>query len=201
MAVKARIPCIQRNVWPWQLELAEREPAGVNIHLGDADEPQRGRESEPRGDGTLEQQVRQLVLLLQAKGGVVEHPAVQVARLLDLQLVDVAAEPHELPGELLVLQTHVWLGEEQRQPRKNDISQLNPTKAVWCQAHVAPRPPPSASDGASLRAESASQPRVKCVEQLGSHEEALCAPLVLNGSCRGMILAANWNKSPSFAWN
>lgn len=33
----------------------------------------------------------------------------QVTRLLNLQLVDVAAEPHELPGQLLVLQAHVRL--------------------------------------------------------------------------------------------
>lgn len=89
--------------------LAEREPAGVDIHLGDADEPQRGREPEPGRDRALEQQVRQLVPLLHAEGGVVEHPAVLVARLLDLQLVDVAAESHELPGQLLVLQAHVCL--------------------------------------------------------------------------------------------
>lgn len=89
--------------------LAEREAAGVNVHLGDADEPQRRREPESRGDWTLEQQVRQLVALLEAKGGVVEHAAVQVTRLLDLQLVDVAAEPHELPRQLLVLHAHVCL--------------------------------------------------------------------------------------------
>lgn len=92
------------------LQLAEREPSGADIHLGDTDEPQRGREPEPGGDRALEQQVRQLVLLLQAKGGVVEHPAVQLTRLLDLQLADVAAEPHELPGQLLVLQAHLCLG-------------------------------------------------------------------------------------------
>lgn len=88
---------------------AEREAARVNVHLGDADEPQRRRESESRSGRTLEQQVRQLVALLQAKGGVVEHASVQVTRLLNLQLVDVAAEPHELPGQLLVLQAHVRL--------------------------------------------------------------------------------------------
>lgn len=66
------------------LPLAEREAARVNVHLGDADESQRGREAEPRGDWTLTQQVRQLVPLLQAKGGVIEHPAMQVARLLYL---------------------------------------------------------------------------------------------------------------------
>lgn len=96
------------------LQLAERKPAGVNIHLGDADEPQRGREPEPGSDRALEQQVRQLVLLLQAEHGVVEHPAVQVTRLLDLQLADVAPEPHELPGQLLVLQAHVCLGKRNR---------------------------------------------------------------------------------------
>lgn len=95
--------------------LAEREAAGVNVHLGDANEPQRRREPESRGDRTLEQQVRQLVALLEAKGGVVEHAAVQVTRLLDLQLVDVAAEPHELPRQLLVLHAHVRLrGERQK---------------------------------------------------------------------------------------
>lgn len=88
---------------------AEREAARVNVHLGDADEPQRRRESESRSGRTLEQQVRQLVALLQAKGGVVEHASVQVTRLLNLQLVDVAAEPHELPGQLLVLQAHFRL--------------------------------------------------------------------------------------------
>lgn len=93
------------------LPLAERETARVNVHLGDADEPQRGREAEPRGDRTLTQQVRQLVPLLEAEGGVVEHPAMQVARLLYLQLVDVAPEPHELPRQLLVLQAHVCLME------------------------------------------------------------------------------------------
>lgn len=91
------------------LQLGQRKPTGVNIHLGDADEPQRGREPEPGSDGTLEQQLRQLVLLLQAEGGVVEHAAVQVTRLLDLQLADVAPQPHELPGQLLVLQAHVCL--------------------------------------------------------------------------------------------
>ncbi len=91
--------------------LAERETARVNVHLGDADESQRGREAEPRGDRTFTQQVRQLVPLLEAEGGVVEHPAMQVARLLYLQLVDVAPEPHELPRQLLVLQAHVCLME------------------------------------------------------------------------------------------
>lgn len=91
--------------------LAKREPSRVNVHLGDADEPQRGGEAEPRGDGTLTQQVGQLVPLLHAEGGVIEHPAVLVARLLDLQLVDVAAEPHELPRQLLVLHPHVCLME------------------------------------------------------------------------------------------
>lgn len=33
----------------------------------------------------------------------------QVTRLLDLQLVDVAAQPHQLPGQLLVLQAHFCL--------------------------------------------------------------------------------------------
>lgn len=89
---------------------AEREAAGVNVHLGDTDEAQRRRESQSRGGRALEQQVRQLVTLLQAKGGVVEHASVQLTRLLNLQLVDVAAELHELPGELLVLQAHVRLG-------------------------------------------------------------------------------------------
>lgn len=98
-----------------ELPLAEREAPGVEVHLGDADEPQRGREAEARRDRTLAQQVRQLVPLLQADGGVVEHPAVQVARLLDFQLVDVAAEPHELPGQLLVLQAHVSLVERERE--------------------------------------------------------------------------------------
>lgn len=91
------------------LQLTEREPAGVNIHLSDANEPQRGREPEPGSDRALEQQVRQLVLLFQAKRGVVEHPTVQVTRLIDLQLADVALEPHQLPGQLLVLQAHVCL--------------------------------------------------------------------------------------------
>lgn len=81
MAAKAIIPFMTTTE---PLQLAEREPAGVDIHLGDADEPQRGWESEPGGDRTLEEQVRQLVLLLQAERGVVEHPAVQVTRLLDL---------------------------------------------------------------------------------------------------------------------
>lgn len=109
--------------------LAEREPAGVDIHLGDADESERGREAEPRRDRALEQQVRQLVPLLQAEGGVVQHPAVLVARLLDLQLVDVAAEPHELPGQLLVLQAHVCLRRRDGGGKKtNNISRFNPDR-------------------------------------------------------------------------
>lgn len=95
------------------LPLAERETAGVNVHLGDSDEPKRGREAEPRGDRTFAQQVGQLVPLLEAEGGVVEHAAMQVARLLYLQLVDVAPEPHELPRQLLVLQAHVCLGKRE----------------------------------------------------------------------------------------
>lgn len=105
-----KIFCLNHYCCP----LAERETARVNVHLGDADEPQRGRESEPWSDRTLKQQVRQLVLLLKAKGGVVEHPTVQVTRVLYLQLVDVAPEPHELPRQLLVLQAHVCLMERDR---------------------------------------------------------------------------------------
>lgn len=99
------------------LQLAEREAARVNVHLGDANEPQWGREAEARGDGAFAQQVRQLVPFLEAEGGVVEHAAVQVARLLDLQLVDVAPEPHELPRQLLVLQAHVRL---RKRRQRND---------------------------------------------------------------------------------
>lgn len=62
-----------------------------------------------QGDGRFAQQVRQLVPLLQAEGGVVQHSPVEVARLLDLQLVDSAAELHELTGQLLVLDAHVHL--------------------------------------------------------------------------------------------
>lgn len=100
--------------------LAERETARVNVHLGDADEPQGGREAESWGDGTLERQVRQLVPLLQAEGGVVEHAAVQVTSLLYLQLVDVAPEPHELPRQLLVLQAHVGLMERDGTDRRSN---------------------------------------------------------------------------------
>lgn len=106
------------------LELAEREPSGVDIHLGDPDEPQRGREPEPGSGRALEQQVRQPVLLLQAERGFVEHPAVQVTRLLDLQLADVALEPHELPGQLLVLQAHVCL-------RKRNNDHGPPPLGLW----------------------------------------------------------------------
>lgn len=92
-----------------KLRLAQREPPRVDVHLGDADESERGREPELRRDGALAQQVRQLVLLLQAEGGVVQHAAVQVARLLDLQRVDVAPEAHELTSQVLVLHTHISL--------------------------------------------------------------------------------------------
>lgn len=91
------------------LPLAQRETPRVYVHLGDADESERGREAEARGHWALAQQVRQLVPLLETKGGVVEHPAMLVARLLNLQLVDVDPEAHELPRQLLVLQPHVCL--------------------------------------------------------------------------------------------
>lgn len=116
-SVKPLLNCLfspQNMIMTELLQLAEREPAGVDIHLGDADELQRGREPEPGSDRALERQVRHLVLLLQAERGVVEHPAVQVTRLLDLQLADVAAKLHELPGQLLVLQAHVCLRERNK---------------------------------------------------------------------------------------
>lgn len=89
------------------LPLAQRETSRVYVHLGDADESEWGREA--RGHWAFAQQVRQLVPLLKTKGGIVEHPAMLVARLLNLQLVDVDAEQHELPRQLLVLQPHVCL--------------------------------------------------------------------------------------------
>lgn len=89
--------------------LAQRETARVYVHLGDADESQWSREAEARGHWALAQQVGQLVPLLETKRGIVEHPAMQVARLLNLQLVDVVPKPHELPRQLLVLQPHVCL--------------------------------------------------------------------------------------------
>ena len=97
--------------------LAEREPTRVNVHLCDADESQRGREAEARSHRALTQQVRQLVLFLKAEGGVVEHPAMKVARLLDLQRVDVIPEPHELPRQLLVLQAHICLQKPRQDTR------------------------------------------------------------------------------------
>lgn len=114
---------------PEALSLAQRESAGVDVHLGDSDKPQRGREAEARGDRALAQQVRQLVPLLQAEGGVVEHPAVQVARLLDLQLVDVTPNPHELPRQLLVLQAHICLQKTRERRGGGDLLLLN--DAEW----------------------------------------------------------------------
>lgn len=109
-AVLDKLFCIQDSLLQVRsLPLAEREPARINVHLCDTDESQRGREAQARGHRAFTQQVRQLVPLLEAKGGVVEHPAMQVARLLDLKLVDVAPEAHELPCQLLVLQAHVGL--------------------------------------------------------------------------------------------
>lgn len=98
-------PELRRRRYP----LAEREAARVDVHLGDPDESERGGQAQARGDRALAQQVRQLVALLEAKGGVVEHAAMRVARLLDLQLVDVVSEPHELLRQLLILQAHVCL--------------------------------------------------------------------------------------------
>lgn len=98
--------------------LAEREAARVYVHFGDSDEPQWGWEAESRGDRALVRQVRKLVLLLQPVGGVVEHPPMQVTRLLDLQHVYVAPQLHELPRQLLVLPAHVCL-QMQARGRKN----------------------------------------------------------------------------------
>lgn len=100
------------------LPLAQREATRVDVHLGDADEPQWGREAEARGHWAFTQQVGQLVPLLETKGGIVEHPAMQVARLLNLKLVDVVPEPHELPRQLLVLQPHVCLRKRRERRRE-----------------------------------------------------------------------------------
>lgn len=99
------------------LPLAERESARVNVHLGDSDKSQRGREAEARGDRAFTQQVRQLISFLEAKGGVVEHSAMQMARLFNLQLVDVTPKPHELPRQLLVLQAHIRLRKRRQRCR------------------------------------------------------------------------------------
>lgn len=48
----------------------------------------------------------------------------QVAHLLDFQLVDVVAEPHELPRQLLVLQAHVCLMERDRKQLKQPADLL-----------------------------------------------------------------------------
>jgi len=88
---------------------AQREPARVDVHLGDPDELERRGEAEGADEREVAEEVGELVPLLQLVRGVVEHALVEVAGLLDLQLVDVAAEAHELPGQLLVLQAHFCL--------------------------------------------------------------------------------------------
>lgn len=88
---------------------AQREPSGVDVHLGDPDELERRGEAEGAHEGEVAEEVGELVPLLQLVRGVVEHALVQVAGLLDLQLVDVAAKAHELPRQLLVLQAHFCL--------------------------------------------------------------------------------------------
>lgn len=106
---------------------AQREPARVDVHLGDPDELERRGEAEGVDKGEITEEIRQLVPLLQLIRGVVEHALVEVAGLLDLQLVDVAAEAHQLPGQLLVLQAHFCLehttergeGREDQQRRSN----------------------------------------------------------------------------------
>lgn len=87
----------------------QREPAGVDVHLGDPDELERRGEAEGAHEGEVAEEVGELIPLLQLVRGVVEHALVQVAGLLDLQLVDVAAKAHELPRQLLVLQAHFCL--------------------------------------------------------------------------------------------
>lgn len=88
---------------------AQREPAGVDVHLGHPDELEGRGEAEGAHEREVTEEVGELVPLLQLVGGIVQHALVQVARLLDLQLVDVAAQPHQLPGQLLVLQAHFCL--------------------------------------------------------------------------------------------
>lgn len=88
---------------------AEREPSGVDVHFGDANELEWRGKAERGCQGGVAEEVGQLIPLLQLKGRVVEHPAVQAAGLLDLQLVDVSSEAHELPGQLLVLEPHLCL--------------------------------------------------------------------------------------------
>lgn len=71
--------------------LTEGEASRVYVHLSDPNQSERCWQTKPRCNRTIAQKIRELVVLLQAKRGSVEHSSVQVARLLDLQFVDVAA--------------------------------------------------------------------------------------------------------------
>lgn len=88
---------------------AEREPSGVDVHFGDANELEWCGKTERGCQGGVAKEVGQLIPLFQLKGSVVKHPPVQAAGLLDLQFVDVSSEAHELPGQLLVLEPHLCL--------------------------------------------------------------------------------------------
>lgn len=88
---------------------AEREPSGVDVHFGDANELERCGKAEGGCQRGVAEEVGQLIALLQLIGSIVEHPPVQAAGLLNLQLVDVSTEAHELPGQLLVLEPHLCL--------------------------------------------------------------------------------------------
>lgn len=92
---------------------AQREPPGVDVHLGEAQVLQRHGESEGRLHGDVAQQVQLLPALLQLVGGVVQHLLVAVAHLLHFQPVDLPAQADQLAGQTVVLHLHLplWGGE------------------------------------------------------------------------------------------
>lgn len=94
--------------------LTKREAAGIYVHFCHANELEWGGEAEGGCEGAIAEEVRELVPLFQLIGGIIQHPPVEVAGLLDLEFVDITAQAHELPSQLLVLETHFHLEHKSR---------------------------------------------------------------------------------------
>lgn len=94
--------------------LTKREAAGIDVHFCHANELEWGGKAEGRCEGAITEEVRELVPLFQLIGGIIQHPPVEVAGLLDLEFVDVTAQAHKLPSQLLVLETHFHLEHKNR---------------------------------------------------------------------------------------
>lgn len=94
--------------------LTKREAAGIDVHFCHAYELEWGGEAEGRNEGAITEEVRELIPLFQLIGGIIQHSPVEVAGLLDLEFVDVTAQAHKLPSQLLVLETHFHLEHKNR---------------------------------------------------------------------------------------